>query len=172
MIYARLFVTFLKIGLFTVGSGYSMLVLAQRYVVEHYHWLTMQEFTDLVAVAEVTPGPFIFNLATFVGTRLGGVTGAIMANIGLLAVPFLALYLIALNYPALKDRPIARKLLAVFRPMAIGFITVAILNLFRISIPDVKSAAIAVAVVLLTYAAGVSPIIIVLLGVALALLMK
>jgi len=50
MIVIRLFLVFLKVGLFTIGSGYSMLVLAQRYVVESYHWLTVQEFTDLVAM--------------------------------------------------------------------------------------------------------------------------
>jgi len=72
MICIKLFITFLKIGLFTIGSGYSMLVLAQRYVVESYHWLTVQEFTDLVAISEITPGPIMINLATFVGTKIAG----------------------------------------------------------------------------------------------------
>src|SRR3989338_168439 len=94
----RLFITFIKIGLFTVGSGYSMLVLAQRYIVDTYRWLTLHEFTDLVAISEVTPGPFIINLATFVGTKVAGLKGAALSTLGLVIIPFLALYIIALNY--------------------------------------------------------------------------
>ncbi len=70
MIIAKLFITFVKIGLFTIGSGYSMLVLAQRYIVDTNHWLTLQEFTDLVAISEITPGPIMINLATFVGAKV------------------------------------------------------------------------------------------------------
>lgn len=78
MVLIRLFITFVKIGLFTIGSGYSMLVLAQRYVVDTYRWLTLQEFTDLVAISEVTPGPIMVNLATFVGTKVAGLAGAFL----------------------------------------------------------------------------------------------
>src|SRR3989338_5688219 len=98
MILIRLFMVFLKIGLFTVGSGYSMLVLTQRYIVDTYHWLTIQEFTDLVAISEITPGPIMVNLATFVGTKVAGIMGAVFATVGLVAIPFGTLYLIALNY--------------------------------------------------------------------------
>ncbi|MCX6357232.1 MAG: chromate transporter, partial [Candidatus Aureabacteria bacterium] len=170
MIYIQLFFTFLKIGLFTVGSGYSMLVLAERYVVVTYHWLTVQEFTDLVAISEVTPGPIIFNLATFVGTKVAGMPGAIIASLGLVTMPFLALYLIAIYYPVVRDYPRMKALMSVIRPIAIAFITLAVLKLFKTSITDLRSALIAVAVILLTYVADVSPIIIVIGGVLLALL--
>jgi len=163
---------FLKVGLFTIGSGYSMLVLAQRYVVDTYHWLTLQEFTDLVAISEITPGPIMINLATFVGTKTAGIKGAIFATVGLFIVPFFALYIIALNYAQFKNYPIIQNLLKVIRPMAIGFITVAILRLFKTSITDMQTAFIAIVVILLTLIFKVNPIWTVIGGVILGLFIK
>lgn len=172
MIIAKLFITFVKIGLFTIGSGYSMLVLAQRYIVDTYHWLTLQEFTDLVSISEVTPGPIMINLATFVGTKVAGLKGAISATIGLIVLPFATLYIIALAYVQFKGYPIIQSLLRVIRPMAIGFITVAILKLFKTSVADLTTAIIAIAVIILAYVFKINPIFIVAGGIILALLIK
>ena len=172
MVVIRLFIVFLKIGLFTIGSGYSMLVLAQRYVVDTYHWLTLQEFTDLVAISEITPGPIMVNLATFVGTRVAGFIGAIFATLGLIVIPFLTLYVISLNYAQFKNYPLMQGILKVIRPMAIGFITVAIMKLFKTSITDLRSAVIAIGVILLTYGFKVNPIYTVLGGIVLGVVMR
>jgi chromate transporter len=168
----RLFLVFLKVGLFTIGSGYSMLVLAQRYVVDTYHWLTLQEFTDLVAISEITPGPIMVNLATFVGTRVAGFIGAIFATLGLITIPFIALYIIALNYTQFKNYPVIQNLLKIIRPMAIGFITVAILKLFKTSITDFQTASIAIIVILLTVVFKVNPIFTVIGGIILGFFVK
>lgn len=172
MIVIRLFIVFLKVGLFTIGSGYSMLVLAQRYVVDTYQWLTLQEFTDLVAISEITPGPIMVNLATFVGARTAGLKGAIFATLGLIIIPFTALYIIALNYTQFKNYPAIQNLLKIIRPMAIGFITVAILKLFRTSITDLQTALIAVAVILLTVVFKINPIFTVIAGIVLGFFVK
>jgi len=172
MIVIKLFVVFLKVGLFTIGSGYSMLVLAQRYVVDTYHWLTLQEFTDLVAISEITPGPIMVNLATFVGTKIAGLKGAIFATLGLIIIPFIALYIIALNYAQFKNYPIIQNLLKIIRPMAIGFITVAILKLFKTSIMDWQTALVAIIVILLTTVFKINPIWTVIGGVILGLFVK
>jgi len=172
MIYIRLFITFLKVGLFTIGSGYSMLVLAQRYVVESYHWLTVQEFTDLVAISEITPGPIMINLATFVGTKTAGLKGAIFATLGLIVIPFIALYIIVLNYAQFKNYPIIQNLLKIIRPMAIGFIAVAILKLFKTSITDLQTAFVAIIVILLTAVFKVNPIFTVIGGIILGYFVK
>jgi len=172
MVVIRLFLVFLKVGLFTIGSGYSMLVLAQRYVVDTYHWLTLQEFTDLVAISEITPGPIMVNLATFVGTRVAGFIGAIFATLGLITIPFIALYIIALNYTQFKNYPVIQNLLKIIRPMAIGFITVAILKLFKTSITDFQTASIAIIVILLTVVFKVNPIFTVIGGIILGFFVK
>lgn len=172
MIYIKLFITFLKVGLFTIGSGYSMLVLAQRYVVESYHWLSIQEFTDLVAIAEITPGPIMINLATFVGAKTAGLKGAIFATLGLIIIPFTALYIIALNYTQFKNHPIIQNLFRIARPMAVGFITVAILKLFKTSITDLQTALVSIIVIVLTAVFRINPIFTVIGGIILGLLVK
>ncbi|NCU32195.1 MAG: chromate transporter [Candidatus Moranbacteria bacterium] len=171
MILVKLFLTFLKVGLFTVGSGYSMLVLAQRYVVDHYSWLTPEEFTDIVAIAEVTPGPIMINLATFVGTRLAGFKGALFATGGLICLPFICIFIIALQYDAIKENALMQNIFSVIKPMAVGFIAVALIRLSQRSIIDLKGVLIVASVIILTSVFKVNPIYTivggVLLGVAL-----
>lgn len=67
MIYWQLILVYLKIGMFGFGGGYAMLSLIQYEVVDHYHWLTLQQFTDVVAISQMTPGPIGINSATYVG---------------------------------------------------------------------------------------------------------
>ena len=172
MILLRLFITFLKVGLFTVGSGYSMLVLAQRYIVDNYRWLTMDEFADIVSIAEVTPGPIMINLATFVGSKMAGLRGAISATAGLVFVPFLCIFIISLHYDKFRDHAVVQNIFKVIKPMAVGFITVAIIKLSQQSITDIKSAAIAVAVIIITYVFKVNPIYTIIGGVLLGLALR
>ena len=82
MIYLQLFLSFLQVGMFSVGGGYAAMPLIQSQVVEQQGWLTMQEFTDLITIAEMTPGPIAVNSATFVGLRIAQVPGAIIATLG------------------------------------------------------------------------------------------
>ena len=77
----QLFWSFLQIGMFSIGGGYAAMPVIQSQVVERYGWLTMGEFTDLITIAEMTPGPITINSATFVGTRIGGVAGAAIATV-------------------------------------------------------------------------------------------
>ena len=78
---------FLKIGLFTIGGGYAMIPLMEREIITRHGWLTAAEFLDIVAVAEVTPGPLAINAATFIGYRLGGFGGAMLASLGVITLP-------------------------------------------------------------------------------------
>lgn len=77
-----LFVVFFQIGLFSIGGGYAIIPLIQEQVVNAYHWLTVQEYTDIITISQMTPGPLVVNTASFVGMRLAGVIGAIVATIG------------------------------------------------------------------------------------------
>ena len=82
MIYLQLFLSFLQIGALSFGGGYAAMPLIQAQIVTEHQWLSMSEFTDLVTIAEMTPGPIAINAATFVGTRLAGVPGALTATPG------------------------------------------------------------------------------------------
>lgn len=82
MIYIQLIFSFLKVGLFSIGGGYAAMPLIQSEVVVKYGWLTMKEFTDLITIAEMTPGPIAINAATFVGIRIAGLLEQLFATFG------------------------------------------------------------------------------------------
>ena len=83
-----LFMTFFKIGLFTFGGGYAMIPLIKREVTEHHKWLTEEEMFDITVIAETTPGPLAINSATFIGSKLNGLKGALSATAGVVAPSF------------------------------------------------------------------------------------
>ena len=87
MIYLELFLTFLKIGAFTFGGGYAMLPLIQAEVVSH-GWMEQQAIIDFIAVSESTPGPFAVNMATYIGSEIGGIFGSVCATIGVVLPSF------------------------------------------------------------------------------------
>ena len=82
MIYFQLFLAFLQIGAFSFGGGYAAMPLIQAQVIEKCHWLTLNDFTNLITIAEMTPGPIAVNSSTFVGNQVAGIPGAIVATIG------------------------------------------------------------------------------------------
>ena len=82
MIYWQLLWSFFQIGLFSIGGGYAAMPLIQHQVVEVHPWLTLTEFTDIVTLSQMTPGPIAINSATFVGMRIAGISGALVATAG------------------------------------------------------------------------------------------
>ena len=82
MTYLQLFLSFLQVGLFSFGGGYAAMPLIQNEEVVRHGWLGLSEFTDLITISQMTPGPIAINSATFVGIKIAGVPGAIVATIG------------------------------------------------------------------------------------------
>ena len=78
----RLFLAFLQIGLFSIGGGYAVIPAIQQQVVETYEWISQRVFTDILTISQMTPGPLAVNTSTFVGIRIAGVPGAVVATIG------------------------------------------------------------------------------------------
>ena len=119
MTYVQLFFSFLLVGLFSVGGGYAAIPLIQAQVVEAHGWLSMAEFTNLVTIAEMTPGPIAVNSATFVGIRIAGVPGAVVAP-ALILVSVLA-YL----YRRYQSAPALDSVLSCLRPAVVALIAAA-----------------------------------------------
>ena len=92
----KLFTTFFRIGLFTFGGGYAMLALLESELVEKKKWLEKDEFLDMVAIAESTPGPIAINCATYVGYKRGGVLGAACSTLGVVLPSFIIIFIISL----------------------------------------------------------------------------
>lgn len=95
---SKLFFTFLKIGAFTFGGGYAMVALLQNEFVEEKKWVTKEEFLDMVAIAESTPGPMAVNSATYIGYRIAGAAGAAAATTAVCIPSFAVIYLISLFF--------------------------------------------------------------------------
>lgn len=97
---ARLFVTMLKIGLFTFGGGYAMIALLEEEFVTDKGWIDRERFLDMVAIAESTPGPIAINSATYIGYRVAGVWGSLVATVAVCIPSFVIIYVISLFFDA------------------------------------------------------------------------
>ena len=122
MIDLQLFLSFMQIGLFSIGGGYAAMPLIQNQVVELHPWLSMQEFTDLITIAEMTPGPIAVNSATFVGIRIAGLPGAIIATLGCITLALFLVSLLAWVYEHYKNLSVLQNVLACLRPVVVALI--------------------------------------------------
>ncbi len=129
MIYLQLFISFFQVGLFSIGGGYAALPLIRNQIVGQHSWMTMSEFTNLITIAEMTPGPIAVNSATFVGIRIAGIGGAFAATLGcifpcLIIVPFLAFL-----YYHYKGASLIQSVLSGLRPAVVALIASAGLSI-------------------------------------------
>ena len=122
-----LFLCFVQVGLFSIGGGYAAMPMIQAKAVEYYHWLTMSEFTDLMTIAEMTPGPITVNSATFVGIRMAGIPGALVATMGCI-LPSLLSWL----YEKYRSMDAMQAVLACLRPAVVALIASAALTILRV----------------------------------------
>lgn len=132
MLYIQLFVSFLQIGLFSIGGGYAAMPLIQHQVVELHSWLTIKEFTDLVTIAEMTPGPIAVNSATFVGIRVGGIAGALIATFGCIFPSCILVSVLAFIYNRYRSLPLLQSVLECLRPTVVALIAGAGLTILRL----------------------------------------
>ncbi len=142
MIYWQLFFSFLQIGLFSVGGGYAAIPLIQSQVTVQHTWLTMQEFTDLVTIAEMTPGPIAINAATFVGLRIASVPGAVIATLGCIAPALVFVSVLAALYKKYRSAAALQSILLCLRPVVVALILGAGLSILSQVIFDGRSAAV------------------------------
>ena len=124
MIYLKLFISFLKIGAFSFGGGYAAMPIIQSEVVDTYKWLTVEEFTDLITISQMTPGPIAINSATFVGIRIGGVVGAAVATLGCILPSTILLIFLAWMYKKYKKLTVIQSILSVLRPAVVVMIAI------------------------------------------------
>lgn len=133
MIYLQLYWSFFKIGLFSIGGGYASLPLIEKEVVELHGWLTMTEFTDIITISQMTPGPVAINTSTFVGTQIGGLLGAIIATLGCVTPSFIIVLLLAYIYIKYKSVTIVSDILFGLRPAVVSLIGVAGLSIVMLA---------------------------------------
>ena len=134
MILLQLFWSFFQIGLFSIGGGMAAMPLIQNQVVELHSWLTLTEFTDLITIAEMTPGPIAINSSTFVGIRIAGIPGALVATFGCILPSCVIVSVLAWVYFKYKDLTVIQGVLAGLRPAVVALIASAGLTIFRLAV--------------------------------------
>ena len=128
MIYLELFLTFFKIGAFTIGGGYAMLPLIQADVIAH-NWMPKEQIVNFIAVSESTPGPFAVNIATYVGSQMGGILGALCATLGVVLPSFIIILIVAQIFEKFKNSKTVSGLMTGLKPAVIGLIGSAIVSI-------------------------------------------
>lgn len=130
----QLFFSFIKVGLFSVGGGYAAIPLIRNQIVDVYGLMSLEEFTDLITIAEMTPGPISINSATFVGTRLAGVPGAILCTLGCILPSFFICLALAYFYYKYRQLGGVQKVLSALRPAVVALIASAGLSILLLGI--------------------------------------
>ena len=166
MIYWQLICVYLKIGVFGFGGGYAMLSLIQFEIVERYHWLTLQQFTDVVAISQMTPGPIGINSATYIGyTVTGNIWGAVIATVAVCLPSCLMVLFISYFFVKFKNNKYVNAAMSGLLPMSVALIGAAALLLMnKDNFIDYKSILIFVAAFFLTWKYKVHPILMILLA--------
>ena len=126
----RLFISFLEVGAFAFGGGYAVLPLIERVIVHRYGWLTMTEMTDVVSISQVTPGPIALNAATFVGMRIAGIPGAIVASVATVLPQAILLFIVGIFFFRGKRSVTIDHAFKSLRPGVTGLIGAATVSIF------------------------------------------
>ena len=139
MLLIKLFFAFLQVGLFSVGGGYAAIPLIQEQIVDTYHLMTLEEFSDLITVAEMTPGPISINSSTFVGMRLSGVGGVLLCTLGCIIPSFCICLTLAHFYYKYRTLKGVQIVLGSLRPAVVSLIasagaSILMLGLFQTDI--------------------------------------
>lgn len=139
-----LFISFLQIGTFSIGGGYAIIPLIQEQVVNYYNWLTLQEYTDIITISQMTPGPLVVNTASFVGIRIAGILGAIVATLGSILSGFIISILLYNFFKKHRDIDSISNILKGLRSSSVGLIasaasTIILIAFLGTSSLDIKS---------------------------------
>ena len=142
MLLLKLFFAFIQVGMFSVGGGYAAIPLIQEQIVNIHKLMTLEEFSDLITVADMTPGPISINSATFVGMRLAGIPGVLLCSIGCIIPSFIICLTLAHFYYKYRTVSGVQVVLGSLRPAVVALIgsagaSILMLGLFQAEIQNV-----------------------------------
>ncbi len=155
--YFQLFLTFFKIGSFTIGGGYAMIPLIEKEVVQNKKWIAEREFVDMLAMAQSAPGVMAINTAVFVGYKLRGLTGSIIAALGTALPSFIIIVLIAMFFVEFRSNTIVDKIFKGIRPAVVALIAAPLWRMAKSANITYKTVFIPIIVIVLIWAFNVPP---------------
>jgi chromate transporter len=153
-----LFLSFCRIGLVAFGGGYAMIPLMRAEFIMARQWLTLGEFLDIIAIAEMTPGPVAINAATYIGYKVAGIPGAAAATLGVITPSVVLILIIAGLFQHFRSSLLVRAIISGIRPAVIGLILSAVLVLGRPVLVDFKAFFISLAAFLLLITGKIRPL--------------
>ena len=165
----KLYLAFLKIGTFSFGGGYAMLPFIQKEIVEKNNWISSTEFTDIIGISQMTPGPVAINSATFVGYKISGVIGSIVATLGVITTSFILVVIINRILDKLKEFKMVQAALLGMKPALIALIIYAFWDLAIDAYKDWKSIFITVIIAVVLWSKKVHPILVIVIAAILGL---
>ena len=153
-----LYWSFFKVGLFTIGGGYAMIPLMEAEVIDTHGWLSAAEFLDIIAVAEMTPGPISINAATFIGYRMAGVAGSLITTLGVITPSLVLLLLLSKILFGLIQKPQAESFLNGLRSALVALILLAAYSLGQAAMIDISTIAIFILLLAASLIKQISPL--------------
>lgn len=160
----ELFLTFANIGLFTIGGGYAMIPLIQQKVVDEKHWVSQEQLTDLIAVAQSCPGVFAVNISIFIGYKMRRTPGAIACALGAALPSLLIILAIAIFFQQFRGNRIVESLFMGIRPAVVALIAAPTFRMARTARISRYNIWIPVASALAIWLLGVSPVYVILIA--------
>ena len=165
-VYRQLFVSFWKIGAFTIGGGYVMIPLMEKEIVDRRHWLSREDFLDYLSLSQAMPGIFAVNMATCIGRRLGGIRGVLAAVAGNILMPIALILLLAIFFRLFRDNVVVERVFMGLRPAVVALIAAPVFRMAKSAKIDWRNCWIPILAALLIWLLGVSPVWVILAAIA------
>jgi len=160
----KLFVTFFLISPTTFGGGYAMIPLLEKSVTEKNKWIKKEDITDILAICQTVPGSIAVNTVSFIGFKLGGIPGAVIATLGIITPTFLIVLFLVIAFLGIQDQPIVQAVFTGIRPAIAALILFAAIRTGKRSIFDKFTMAIAIVSFILLLFVSMHPIVVLLFG--------
>ncbi|WP_294405409.1 chromate transporter [uncultured Clostridium sp.] len=158
----EMFITFFKIGAFTLGGGYAMLPIIQKEVVDKKKWIDESEFLDMVAISQSAPGPLAVNISAFVGEKLNGVNGLIVSTLGAILPSFIIIILVASIFLGIESNPIVQRVFQGIRPAVVALIAVPVISMGKTANVNKKNFIVPLSAAVLVAVFKITPIYVIL----------
>lgn len=161
--YLQGFLTFFRIGLFTIGGGYAMIPLIEQEVVERHKWIAREEFLDMMALSQAMPGVFAINFSICIGNRLRGLRGSVAFASGVVLPSLLIILLLAMFFRTFAGNAVIEAVFKGIRPAVVALIAVPCVKLGKAAKITLASAWLPIMVTVLIAIVGVSPVYVIVL---------
>lgn len=171
MIYCQLFFEFFKIGLFSFGGGYATIPFLYH-ISEHFNWYSIEELTQMVAVASITPGPVGINVATYAGLRTAGLAGAVLATISEMLPSFILVLLVAKILKVFKNNFYVKAFIEILKPIGCALLVSVVFGLTKNEMFNPKSLIILSILLLLSWKSKKEPLFYIMLSACLGVIIS